>query len=147
MVRIYASDIEGFTLDDWEEMIGCGARADGEWEKWSEHGKAKFELEEHYGTRDLPERSFLFIMDEERKEPVEWSAELKSLIDDIIRVKPVKSPLYRAGLNVWDATLKEGMEIAAETFMEFYDGAMGRAFLRLMAELQGVAHEYPLAAE
>ena len=147
MIEVYASDIEKFTLDDWEEMLGCGARAEGEWEKWNDHRSVELELEENHGTRALPERKFVFIMDRKRGETLELSGELKDLVADILKAKPAKSPLYRAGFNIWDATLKEGMEMAAETFMEFYDGAMGRAFLRLMAELQGVAHEYPLDAE
>lgn len=148
MVTIYAKDFKNFEFADWEDMFTqpeCAPKSD--WEGWKEGTQVEFELEDGLGTRALPEKRFLFDMQGEREAPFEWSKELTELVEDIVYLRPLASKLYQACNNISDTLLDDGVNAAADVFSEHYDGALGRAMLRMLAELQGVADEYPLAAE
>lgn len=148
MVKIYASDFKELEIADWEDMFTQPEFApNSDWEGWKEGTQVEFEFEDGYGTRSLPEKRFTFVMGGEREAPFEWSKELTELVEDIAYLRPLASKLYRACNNISDTLLDNGVNAAADMFCHYYDGALGRALLRMLAELQGVADEYPLAAE
>ena len=135
MLKVCLTDIKGFSLNEWEDMLSTSRVYESDWEGWDERKQVKFtEYKDRIGTDGLPVKEFVLDMEHEGEE-VKFSEELEYLVKDIIDLRLAKETLYRASMQCFTEFVEEGVNMAAGCFEEAYDGAMARVLELMLKEL------------
>lgn len=136
MLKVYLTDIKGFSLQEWEDMLSTSRVYESDWEGWDERRQVKFtEFKDRIGTDGLPVKEFVLDMEHDGEE-VKFSEELEYLIKDIIDLRLAKETLYSS--QCFTEFLEEGVNIAAGYFEEAYDGAMAKVLELMLKELLAI---------
>ena len=145
MLTVYQSDIEGFSKDDWGDLLdNPSAPLDSRWEGWNSDTQTRFEtacsalVPYPKAWEDCPVKEFVLDL-EHKGEKVEYSRELDNLLSDLASLEAVKRGLYR--LRLYDQEFEGEMDSVVDEFCGAYDRALARALPMLLKELYAARGE------